>query len=132
MKKTAFFLICAVIILLSFLTANYGLARAKAGKTARTYIRVLPYANKDPFTIEAPPTDQQMQKNFRMSLAELMKHQSFLMDLISRDKFRNTDWYKNMGKHTEARNSKALKDLEKNFKAVALDDREFIRTYPKT
>jgi len=94
--------------------------------TAQTFIRVLPPLEKDPTRIGSPVANKDIQYGYRLSIADLIKQQSSLMNLLSLDKVKQTDWYKNFGESESVRIQKAFSDLKKNFSAEAQRDAEFV------
>jgi hypothetical protein len=126
MKKHQSDKICVLIPLLcSFVVAMVPAGFAKS-YTAETLLRVLPYPDNDPTIIRTPDYDRQIQQQFRQSLAVLMKQESFLTDLLKRDKIRNTNWFKNLTNGSKAITPEVLDDLEKNLQAKPLEDTDFI------
>lgn len=123
MRKSKAYQILVIVILFFCLTANQGCSRSGQSNTAKTFLRVLPHADKDPTVFQSPPVDRETQKEFRRSLAKLLKQESFLKDLVARQKIRNTDWFKDFGKNQE---TKAVADLQKNLQATPLDDSDLI------
>ena len=123
MRKRKVYQISAIVILFFFLTSNQGCSRSGQSNTAKTFLRVLPHADKDPTVFQSPPVDRETQKEFRRSLAKLLKQESFLKDLVARQKIRNTDWFKDFGENQE---TKAIAGLQKNLQATVLDDSDLI------
>ena len=124
-----------IILLIIFLTilgsivggvAWYLLRQYAPKYTAQTYIKVLPYAEKDPMTIGTPQIDKDVQYSFRVSMATLIKQQSTLQKLINRDRIQETKWFRGFGEIRDESIRKAIKDLEKNFGAYAQKDGEFV------
>jgi hypothetical protein len=127
MRKHQFSKIFCLIPLLlcCFIVAPVPAASAKS-YTAETLLQVLPYPDNDPTVIRTPDFDRQIQQQFRQSLTVLMKQESFLTDLLERDKVRNTSWFKNLTKDSKIITPEVLADLEKNLQAKPLDDTDFI------
>lgn len=88
--------------------------------TAQTYIKVLPPVETDPMEIVAPQVQKDIQYQYRVSMASLIKQQSTLQDLLRDDKVRGTDWYKHRG------DFKAFKYLRKYLGAYAHRDAEYV------
>jgi capsular polysaccharide biosynthesis protein len=88
--------------------------------TARTFIKVLPPVEKDPAVISSSMVCKDIQYGHRVSVANLIKRQSTLQELIDRDKIRETEWFKRLGK------TEAYKDLQKYFDVRAQRDAEFV------
>ncbi|MBN2271564.1 MAG: hypothetical protein JXN61_13180 [Sedimentisphaerales bacterium] len=90
--------------------------------TAQALIEVLPYVERDPFVLEAPPVDKDLQYQFRMSIATLITTQGSFEDLLKRDRLRQTKWYKQKGGESASR----ISDLQQNLHALALKESNFI------
>ena len=91
--------------------------------TARTYIEVLPPVETDPMTIGAVQVQEKILYGHRLTMANLIKQQSMLQDLLERDKVKETDWWlKSMGED----GTKAVKYLGRNLGAVAQRDSGFV------
>jgi len=101
---------------------------------AQTYIRVLPPVEKDPMTIGPVLVSREIQYGHRVSMANLIKRQSSLLDLIDKPAVRETRWFQRFAKldeHGDIINraqciGKAFKDLKKNFGAYAHREAEFV------
>ena len=106
--------------------AWYLLLRFAPKYTAKTFIRVLPPVEKDPMTIRAALVGQDIQYGYRLSMANLIKQQSTLQELIQKDKIQETKWFKSFGKIREERITKAFEDLNKRLGARAHRQSEFI------
>ncbi len=96
--------------------------------TARTFIRVLSPAEKDPMQIGGRIVAKDIQYAARVSMVVLIKSQSTLENLIKRDKIQETKWFKAFGDIKAKRIRKAVRDLVKHFGASAQRDGEFIIT----
>ncbi len=83
--------------------------------TARTFIKVLPPVEKDPAVISSAMVNRDIQYGHRVSIANLIKRQSTLQELIDRDKIKETEWFKRLGETRAVRIKEAYKDLMKNF-----------------
>ena len=94
--------------------------------TARTFIRILPPVEKDPATIGGATVNKDIQYGHRVSIANLIKRQSTLQELIDRDKIKETEWFKRLGKSSSARIGEAYKYLLKNFGVSAQRDADFV------
>jgi len=94
--------------------------------TAVTYIRVLPPIEKDPTRIGGGQVQKDIQYGYRASMAALIKQQSTLEELVSRDKIQETQWFQKFGKIKAKRIRKSVKNLKKKFGAHAQRDGEFI------
>jgi len=101
---------------------------------AQTYIKVLPPVEKDPMRIEAAMVAQNIQYGHRVSMANLIKRQSTLLDLIKSPEVQETEWFQRFAKFDDRGDIinkaqcivKAFKDLKKNFSAFAHRDAEFV------
>ena len=102
--------------------------------TAQTYIRVLTPVEKDPMTIGTTRIAKDLEYGHRVSIANLIKQQSTLQELINRNQVRETQWFRRFarfdenGKITNVDRCilKAFKDLKKRFSAYPHRDAEFI------
>jgi hypothetical protein len=120
-KKTVY-----VCLILSLLTAGYSFGFTTNQTTARSLVRILPYADRDPFKIESPPIDEHMQKTFRGSIAILIKRDRMLEKLLDRDIVQQTKWFEAFAKTKDDRFKAALKDLQKNFKAELIENTDLM------
>jgi polysaccharide biosynthesis transport protein len=89
---------------------------------AKTYIQVLSPVPTDPLTIGGTQLENNLQYNFRRSIASLIKQQSTLQNLLQRDKIKQTEWFRSK----EGSIPKAVKSLERNFVANPQRDSEFV------
>ncbi len=94
--------------------------------TAKTFIKVLPPIEKDPMVIVGGQVAKDIQYGHRMSMAGLINQQSTLQNLISRDKVKETRWFKSFGEVREKSIVKAVKDLEENLVVFAQRDGDYI------
>jgi capsular polysaccharide biosynthesis protein len=94
--------------------------------TARTFIKVLPPVEKDPAVISSAMVNRDIQYGHRVSVANLIKRQSTLQELLDRDKIRETEWFKRLGKSRTVRIGEAYKDLMKRFGVSAQRDADFV------
>lgn len=124
---------CAAFIILST-TNNDSLAMSRR-YTAKAIIRVLPYADKDPMTLETPTIDIDIQNRFQNSMAKLIKQPSTLRELLKRDKIRDTEWFMNFGKMEWGTEneisigkaiSEAIRDLNQNLRVSVEENSDFI------
>jgi len=112
-----------LIVLLFTLSAFIpAMALSEQSYTAKTFIKVLPYMDNDPMSIGTINVDREIQKEFRNSLAILMKEQNFLTELIKGKKIKATKWFKSF----EEDNSKAIENLQDNFFVSVFDGTDFI------
>lgn len=102
--------------------------------TAETYIRVLTPIQQDPKTIGVIRSNKDIEYGYRVSIANLIRQQSTLQELIGRDKVRDTQWFKRFARYDENERIinidrcilKAFKDLKKRFSAYPHRDAEFV------
>jgi len=90
--------------------------------TARTYIQVLPPVEKDPMTISTIQLQKEILYEHRQSIANLIKQQRTLEDLLGRDAVKETNWFDRWGGDRR----KAVKYLKKYFGAYAHRDSAFV------
>ncbi len=88
---------------------------------AKTYILVLPPVETDPMTIVAPQVQKDIQYGHRLSMANLIKQQNTLQDLLGRNRVKQTEWYRRRG--TDA---KRIKYLNSFLGAQAHRDAEYV------
>jgi succinoglycan biosynthesis transport protein ExoP len=81
---------------------------------AETAIKVLPPIQTDPMNIVAAQVQQDIRYGHRVSLADLMKSQSSLQDLLKRDEIRSTKWFRQTTKGG-VDVAKAVHRLDKNL-----------------
>jgi len=102
--------------------------------TAQTLIRVLPPIEKDPMAVGAAMVAKDIQYGHRVSIADRIKQQSKLQELIDRTEVRETQWFRRFAKFDENGKIinidrcilKAFKDLKKRFRAFASRDADFV------
>ena len=104
----------------------YLLSRYWPEYTAQALLKVLPPVEKDPMTIAVAQVQKEIQYGARLSMATLIKQQSTLVQLVSRDKIQATNWFQRFGQLKTERIKRAVDDLDKNFGAVAQRDSEYI------
>jgi succinoglycan biosynthesis transport protein ExoP len=90
--------------------------------TAKTFLQVLPPAETDPMTIGSVQLQKDILYGHRQSIANLIKQQSTLEDLLDRDKVKETQWYKRF----DGNRRKAVNYLDKHFGAYAQRESEFV------
>jgi capsular exopolysaccharide synthesis family protein len=90
--------------------------------TAETYIQVLPPVETDPMNIVATQVNKDIHYQHRLSMANLIKQQKTLQDLLRNDKVRATKWFQLRGKDER----KAFKYLKEYLGAYAHKDAEFV------
>jgi uncharacterized protein involved in exopolysaccharide biosynthesis len=129
MKRKQTVVVIVFLAILGFLIggASWYILSGYAPKyTAQSLIRVLPAIDKDPMSIGMTVVDRDIQYDFRVSTATLVKRQSNLQTLVDRDRIQATKWFKSFGNIRDESTKKAVKDLEKNFGAYAQENGEFI------
>ncbi|MFH1884156.1 MAG: polysaccharide biosynthesis tyrosine autokinase [Planctomycetota bacterium] len=89
---------------------------------ATTYIQVLPPVEKDPMDITAPQTPKDILYGHRQSIANLIKQQRTLQDLLESDVVKKTRWFK----RRDGSIRKAVRYLDRYFSAYAHRDAEFV------
>ncbi|NIP27497.1 MAG: polysaccharide biosynthesis tyrosine autokinase [Phycisphaerae bacterium] len=111
--------------------------------TAETYIRVLSPVVTPPLTIETTRANKDIEYGYRVTIANLLKQQSTLQELIDRDDVQETKWFRRFAKpwykrwftrvddKEEIKNKaqcilRAFKDLKKHLSAYPHRDAEFI------
>jgi succinoglycan biosynthesis transport protein ExoP len=90
--------------------------------TAKTFIQVLPPSETDPMTIGTVQLQKDILYGHRQSIANLIKQQSTLEDLLDRDTVKETGWFKRW----EGDRRRAVNYLNKHFGAYAHRDSEFV------
>ena len=90
--------------------------------TATTYIQVLSPVPTDPMTIGTAQLQKDILYNYRQSIANLIKQQSTLQELLARNTVKQMDWFH----QREDSIRKALKYLNRYFVAYAHRDSEFV------
>lgn len=90
--------------------------------TAKTFIQVLPPTETDPMTIGSVQLQKDILYGHRQSIANLIKQQSTLEDLLDRDTVKETRWYDRFNGNRR----KAVNNLDKYFGAYAHRDSEFV------
>jgi succinoglycan biosynthesis transport protein ExoP len=91
--------------------------------TAKTFIQVLPPTETDPMTIGSVQLQKDILYGHRQSIANLIKQQSTLEDLLERDKVKETAWFKRFNGDRR----RAVNYLDKYFGAYADRDSEFVQ-----
>jgi len=133
--KEVFAIIRRHVFLIIFMTilglvagggAWYLLKKYSPKYTAQTFLRVLSPVVRDPMTIGGGPASKDIQYGHRLSMANLIKRQSMLQDLIQKEKVQQTKWFSQFGQIRAERMRQAVQDLEKNLGANALRDADFI------
>lgn len=104
----------------------YFLRRYAPKYTARTYIRVLPMVECGHLTIGAVTGTGTAQYVHRRSLAKLITGQCNLEELVEKDKIQKTKWFKHFGESRAISIEKAIRDLNRHFRAYAEKDTDYI------
>lgn len=89
--------------------------------TAQTYIEVLPPVRTDPMVISTPLVQKDIQYGYRLSVANLIKQQRTLEDLLKRDTVTKTRWFSSVGDLP-----RRVRYLEKYLGALAHRDADYI------
>ena len=119
------------ILLIIFLTALslgagggtwYLLRKYLPKYTAQTFIEVLPPVETDPMDIVAVQVNKDIHYQHRLSMANLIKQQRALQELLRNDKVRATRWFE----HRDRDDRKAFKYLKRHLGAYAHRDAEFV------
>jgi len=105
----------------------YLLLRYRPRYTAETYLKVLPPVDRDPMAIVAALVGKDVQYGHRVTMANSIKQQRTLEDLIERDIIQQTKWFKRFGELRHRSIPRAYKDLKKHFGVYALRDAEFVK-----
>jgi succinoglycan biosynthesis transport protein ExoP len=90
--------------------------------TAKTFIQVLPPAETDPMTIGSVQLQKDILYGHRQSIANLIKQQSTLQELLDRDKVKETTWFSRFNGNRR----KAVNYLDRHLGAYAHRDSEFV------
>jgi succinoglycan biosynthesis transport protein ExoP len=95
--------------------------------TAKTALKILPPLEKSPLEVGSGSTaNKDIMFGYRQNIANLIKQQGTLMDLLSRDKIKNTKWYQRCGDNIDERNKEGYKELDDHFGASAIRDGDFV------
>ena len=95
---------------------SWALLRKYAPKyTARTLVEVLPPIDSDPTQFRGIQVNKDIQYNYRVSIAALMKQESMLMALLGRDKVTETNWYNKFGETSAKKSQGAFRNLEEHL-----------------
>jgi capsular exopolysaccharide synthesis family protein len=90
--------------------------------TAKTFIQVLPPAETDPMTIGTIQLQKDILYGHRQSIANLIKQQRTLEDLLDRDNVKETRWFNRFSGDRR----RAVNYLDKHFGAYAHRDSDFV------
>jgi len=90
--------------------------------TAQTFIEVLPPVQTDPMDIVAVQVNKDIHYQHRLSMANLIKQQRALQELLRNDKVRATRWFEQRDRDDR----KAFKYLKRHLGAYAHRDAEFV------
>ena len=130
-------LLIIVLTILGLITAGgawYLLLKYRPKYTAETYIKVLPPVERDPMKIGAVTVNQDIQYGYRLSMANLIKQQNTLAELLDSTKVRQTKWFKRFAEFNDRGEIinvqqciiNAFRDLRKHFGAYAHREAEFV------
>jgi capsular exopolysaccharide synthesis family protein len=123
LRRHVFLIVCLTVLGLAAGGGAWKLLRKYLPRyTARTYIQVLPPVEKDPMTIGSVQLQRDILYGHRQSIANLIKQQKTLEDLLDRDKVKETKWFERRGRDRR----KAVKYLQRHFGAHAQRDSEFV------
>jgi len=100
----------------------YLLQKYRPKYNATTYIKVLPPVETDPMDIDTPQMQKEIIYGYRQSIANLIKQQSTLQDLLESDEVKKTRWFE----RREGSIRKAVKYLDRYFRAYPHRDAEFV------
>jgi len=96
--------------------------RAKLPKyTAQAFIEVLPPVQTDPMEILTPTVQRDIRYGYRLSIANMIKQQRTLEDLLKRDDVKGTSWFKRVNGLP-----KQVKYLTKHLGATAHRDADYV------
>jgi len=90
--------------------------------TAQTFVKVLPPVETDPMDIVAAQVQKDIHYQHRLSMANLIKQQRVLQELLRNDKVRATKWFE----RRDGDDRKAFKYLKRHLGAFAHRDAEFV------
>jgi len=90
--------------------------------TAQTFVKVLPPVETDPMDIVAAQVQKDIHYQHRLSMANLIKQQRALQELLRNDKVRRTRWFERRNRDDR----KAFKYLKSHLGAYAHRDAEFV------
>jgi len=89
--------------------------------TAQAFIEVLPPVRTDPMQILTPVVQRDIRYGHRLSIANMIKQQRTLQELLERDAVKGTDWFKRVNGLP-----KQVKYLVKHLGAVAHRDADYV------
>lgn len=101
----------------------YLLRRFLPRYTAQTLVEVLSPVDTDPMTIVAQRMQQDIEYGHRVSIANLIKQQRTLEELLRDDEVRETEWFERRDRDVR----KAFKYLKKYFGAYPHRDAQFVQ-----
>ena len=90
--------------------------------TATTYIKVLAPVKTDPMEVLEPQVQKDILYGYRQSIANLIKQQGTLQDLLESNVVKNTRWFERRDKSIRM----AVKYLDRYLRAYAHRDAEFV------
>ncbi len=116
LRRHILMIICSTVIGIIIGGGLWFLARRFAPKyTAIASIEVLPPGRSDPMAFASGQANKDLFYQFRATKAAFIKQQRMLMDLLKRDKIRETAWFKQFDNNT----AKAVEELLKKMGASA-------------
>ncbi|RKY25404.1 MAG: hypothetical protein DRP79_06655, partial [Planctomycetota bacterium] len=89
--------------------------------TASAFIEVLPPVQTDPMEISTPMVQRDIKYGYRLSIANMIKQQGTLEDLLKRDAVKATNWFKSINGLP-----KQVRYLDKYLGAVANRDADYV------
>ncbi|MGD2094164.1 MAG: polysaccharide biosynthesis tyrosine autokinase [Phycisphaerales bacterium] len=118
-------LLIIILTMLGFVAGGGGwylLQKFLPEYVATAYIKVLPPVKTDPMVIDTPQTQKDILYGHRLSIANLIKQQSSLQNLLESDVVRRTEWFR----HRDGNIRKAVKYLDNHLRAEPHRDAEFV------
>jgi succinoglycan biosynthesis transport protein ExoP len=123
LRRHVFLIVCFTVLGLAAGGGTWKLLQKYVPRfTARTFIQVLPPVEKDPMTIGSVQLHKDILYGHRQSIANLIKQQNTLEELLDRDKVKETRWYE----RRDGDRRKVVKYLQRHFGARAHRDSEFV------
>ncbi|MHC4264458.1 MAG: polysaccharide biosynthesis tyrosine autokinase [Planctomycetota bacterium] len=107
-------------------TSWYFLRKYAPKYTAHTLVEVLPQIDRDPMDFRGVLVNKDIQYGYRLSIASLMNQEGTLMELLNRDKVKETNWYIQLGESSSERLEGAYKELEKNLRMIPSREANYI------
>ncbi|MHC4150514.1 MAG: polysaccharide biosynthesis tyrosine autokinase [Planctomycetota bacterium] len=127
LRRHLFLIICFTITGFIVAGVSWFLLRRYAPKyTATSLVEVLPSVDRDPMDLRGILVSKDIQYSYRLDIASLMNQQGILMELLRRDKVKETNWYMQFGNITAVRLQNAYRDLERNLRVNASREANFV------